>query len=89
MEACDKYLERTVHVHMKDIKEMTAEPVRMLEGRGFDSTAIGEGDLPLKKIVERLKTVGYEGALSIEISSPLRLGEKMEKSIRNIKSWIQ
>ena len=89
MEACDKYLERTVHVHMKDIKEMTAEPVRTLEGRGFDSTAIGEGDLPLQKIVERLKTVNYEGTLSIEISSPLRLGEKMEESIRNIKSWIQ
>ena len=89
MEACDQYLDRVVHVHMKDMKEMTVDPVRVLEGRGFDSTASGEGDLPLREIVERLKKIRYDGTLSIEISSPLRLAEKMETSIGNIKSWIQ
>lgn len=89
LEACDKYLSRVVHVHMKDIQEMAEDPVRTLEGRGFDSAAIGEGDLPLREIVERLKKIQYEGTLSIEISSPLRLAEKMADSIHNIKDWIQ
>ena len=86
-EACDKYLDRIVHVHMKDIKEMTVDPIRTLEGRGFDSVAIGDGDLPLRRITERLKENGYEGTLSIEISSPLLLKEKMERSIGNLQTW--
>ncbi len=89
LEACERYLSRIVHVHAKDIKNIDVDPPRMLEGRGFDSVAIGEGDLPLKKIVERLKKQEYEGTLSIEISSPLRLAEKMEASVCNLQSWIK
>ncbi len=89
MEALEKHLDRIVHVHVKDIKGISVDPPRVLEGRGFDVVAIGEGDLPLKEIVERLKKNNYTGALSIEISSQLRLAEKMEASVCNLQTWIK
>lgn len=89
LEACEKYLSRIVHVHIKDMKNIKDNPPRVFEGRGFDSVAIGDGDTPIEAIIERLKQIHYSGALSIEISSPVQLVEKLAGSIRYLNNWTR
>lgn len=85
LEACEKYLSRIVHVHIKDMKNMAENPIRVFQGRGFDSVAIGDGDTPVEAILSKLQQGGYTGVLSIEISSPAGLAEKLAGSVR----WLQ
>ena len=87
-EAFEKFLPRLSHVHVKDIKEYKVAPPYTLLGRGYDSMAIGEGDMPIRNIVDRLSNLGYRGAFSIEISSEIELPEKMRRSIDNLSRWI-
>ena len=89
LSACERFLPRIAHVHAKDIKEMNENPYAVLLGRGYDSVAVGEGDVPIYEIVNKLKSSGYRGAFSIEISSMLDLAGKMRRSIDNLKSLIK
>ena len=87
LDACSKYISRIVHVHIKDIKDISDNPPRIFEGRGFDSVSIGSGDTPIKEILKKLQQYQYSGTLSIEISSAVQLEEKLSDSIRYLKNW--
>jgi len=52
------------HVHLRD-----AGP-----GRERIQTRWGQGQLPLATLIQRLRAVNYQGALSVEYISPGRLG---------------
>ena len=89
LEICDRCISRVEHVHIKDIKNLHEDPPRVYQGRGFDSMAIGDGDTPIAAILEKLTQSGYSGTLSIEISSPVRLLEKMGASIKYLRRWTE
>lgn len=89
LEACRRFVDRIVHVHIKDMKNVAVDPPRSYDGRGFDSVAIGSGDTPIRPILECLRSHGYAGTLSIEISSPVGLEEKLARSVRYLKNWTE
>jgi len=88
LEACDKFMSRIVHVHLKDILPYAENPPRVFLGRGLDVVATGDGIIPIPVILERLKQNGYEGALSLEITTPVQLTEKVARSVSYLKNWL-
>jgi sugar phosphate isomerase/epimerase len=69
-------------VHFKDFKKSDEEQGYMADdGTWFEGTAIGDGDVPLKDIVDFLRSVGYSGYLSIEFEGG---GDPIEGTLKSI-----
>ncbi len=78
-------------VHFKDFKDVGCEPsvYSSVSGKHFQGMALGNGDVPLKAVVDLLYDFGYDGYLSIEyegIEEPV-LGTT--ESIKFAKSIIR
>ncbi len=70
-------------VHFKDFKKSEYEVGYMADdGTWFEGTAIGEGSVPLKDIVNFLSSVNYKGYLSIEFEGS---GDPIEGTLRSIE----
>ncbi len=80
IEACEKFKDKTVHVHLKDLR-------RNFDNKeaGYDAVAIGDGELPVFKAIEILDKVGYDGALSVEINRK-RADVDLKQSFENLKN---
>jgi L-ribulose-5-phosphate 3-epimerase len=55
--AIDELGDRVVHVHLKDVRHT---------GVPHDTCGFGDGVVPLRRCVEALARIGYEGAISVE-----------------------
>jgi len=87
MEACRTFIDKTVHVHLKD----WGEPIygdADIEGKKADGVAVGDGFLPIDAVMNELKASGYTGALTIEIGTGRDLMKKLEDSLLYIKRHI-
>lgn len=78
-------------VHFKDFRKVNEgeDCYTSLDGFKYQGTIIGEGEVPLKEIVDFLYDKGYEGYLSIEyegVGDPL---EETAKSIQFVKSLLE
>lgn len=84
LNACNKFLGDTVHVHLKDL---------MPDKNGYlnvnnniaNCVAIGEGVIPNADIVKSLKNYGYDKTLTIEINAMNNLIINTEKSLEFLK----
>lgn len=86
--ACVALLDRTIHVHLKDILPVEVNPPKQMYGRGFDHAVSTEGIAHIREIVAELDKAGYDGTLSIElITNDDPLG-KTQRSIRNLQQII-
>ncbi len=84
LEACHTFIDKTVHVHLKDWDE----PIHVdleIEGIKVDGVAVGDGFLPIDKVMDVLKTSGYTGALTVEIGTARDLMKKLEDSLIYIR----
>ncbi len=72
MVACEKFKNKTEHIHLKDFKA-PVNPENMIY------THIGDGVVENIKAIKTLQAVGYDGALSIETTG-------IEKSIEFLKN---
>lgn len=88
LEACRRYFSRIRHVHIKDVKGMTDNPPKMIEGRGYDCVTLGAGETPLADILQILEQGGYNDVLSVEVLSPVGLVEKLDGSVRYLKERL-
>jgi sugar phosphate isomerase/epimerase len=71
-------------VHFKDFKEVSKEEqgYGALDGRKYMGTVLGQGEVPMKEIVDFLHENGYSGFLSIEYEGP---GDQIQGTIQSIK----
>lgn len=91
----NKYITRTKHIHLKDIR---AEIVKIVKEKGLSFldgvkmgafTVPGDGDIDFTPIFEIIKDNGYEGWLLVEaeqdpaVSNPLEYAIKARKYIRS------
>ena len=65
MEACQAFLDKTVHVHAKDLGKPIYGELDV-SGRKADSIALGQGMIPMCEIFEVLQKNGYQDAAIIE-----------------------
>ncbi|MBQ3557534.1 MAG: sugar phosphate isomerase/epimerase [Oscillospiraceae bacterium] len=87
-DACVALLDRTIHVHLKDIIPVEVDPPKQMYGRGFDHAVTGEGILPIRDIIAELDNAGYDGTLSIELITSNEPLLKTQKSIHNLQQLI-
>ncbi|WP_129724816.1 sugar phosphate isomerase/epimerase family protein [Xylanivirga thermophila] len=88
-----KHLRSSIgYVHLKDFKRLHDEGIqevyRSLDDHMYQAIPIGQGDVPIKKTIEFLKSNDYYGYLSIEyegIGDPI---EETKQSIDFVKSII-
>ena len=71
-------------VHFKDFKKVDEgkDIYTSLDGLKYQGTIIGEGEVPLKDIVDFLYDNGYEGYLSIEYEG---IGDPLEETAQSIE----
>ena len=85
IEGLKRYIDRTVYVHLKDMK-VVKEPTNICRrGEYYDNPALGGGELNIIEALKILKSAGYTGTLTLEMNSPT------ERFIRTVKSaeWIK
>ncbi len=78
-------------VHFKDFKELpegSEGGYLALDGRRYEGTVIGKGEVPMREIVEVLSENGYDGFLSIEYEGTGDPIEETKESIEFTKSII-
>ena len=72
-------------VHLNDVKDIPREIMA-----DKDRVLPGEGILPIKEIIERLKKIGYKGYYSLELFSEelwkMPVQKAVEKAIRSLRS---
>jgi len=78
----DAVIDKTIHFHLKDLDRETYEKYKGMTGIPF-GTPIGEGIVPIKACIDRLKKAGFEGELSVECGVA-----GLKKSITYLRSII-
>ena len=73
---------RIAHVHIKDGKR-SADPLK----HDFDYTKLGEGELPIRKIIKLLLDNGYQGYFSLEWESIWR--DEIKNCFANVEDALQ
>ena len=54
----------------------------------FRGCALGRGEVPLSRLIEKLKKDGYQGLLTAEVNSPITW-EEMDSCIEFLKTEIE
>ena len=87
LSATDLFMEKIIHVHLKDLVET---PTGRLDicGRRGESVPIGEGEIPTKAILEKLQASGYRGGLTVEINHNENMMVEIASSLNNIKAML-
>ena len=89
LDAKREFIGRTRHVHLKDrlwTRTGTGDPKECLDGTLLWPCAVGDGDLPIKEILQELRAVGYNGYAMAEFFGAASYAELIEKSIANLRS---
>ena len=81
-----------VHVHIKDMR-VRSTPVGACKnmtrgGNYFCGTAVGEGDVPVKKCLTIIKRAGYDGYVSLEYEGVEDCIPAIERGLANIKQFL-
>ena len=87
-DACVALLDRTIHVHLKDILPVEVNPPKQMYGRGFDHAVSAEGIAQIREIIAELHKAKYDGTLSIELITNNDPLGKTQRSIRNLQQLI-
>ncbi len=83
-----------VHAHVKDFHFLPADqpkPDGWFSTRGGNhlcGAIVGEGIVPVKECLERLKRAGYDGYVSVEFEGPEGCIEALGKGLRNLKQFL-
>ncbi len=91
IDAKREFIGRTRHVHLKDrlwTRTGTGDPKECPDGTLLWPCAVGDGDLPIKEILQELKAVGYNGYAMAEFFGAASYAELIEKSIENLKMML-
>lgn len=87
LEGVRKFIDRTVHVHLKDLKVVEYSNI-LRAGKYYDSPELGGGNLKLKEVMKFFKKQGYQGIIAVEINSGPDIFDRTVKSIEFLKMHI-
>lgn len=87
IEACKKFADKTVHVHLNDLIESKDGEFKIC-GKEAADVAIGDGILPNYEAIEILRNAGYKGPYTIESTYSPGL-KKVFRSLENLKANIK
>ncbi|MBE7010104.1 MAG: sugar phosphate isomerase/epimerase [Ruminococcaceae bacterium] len=82
---------RFVHAHIKDITLTETNPgggLKTLQGTYMNEVPIGEGIVPIKEVIDLLKTSGYNGYYGIEYTAQGDHSPLVNKALSLIDSWL-
>lgn len=90
----DRFLSKIRHVHLKDRLWSCAGKGDILEstgGRRMYPCAVGDGDIKMEAVLERLAEINYRGYVMTEFFGSESYAENIEKSIANLqrKGWVK
>lgn len=75
------------HVHVKDFKQSpNQDGLCSLGGIYYVGTVCGDGEVPIRRLMERLLNQGYQGALSLEFEGSGDECASVLKSVENLNS---
>ena len=70
VEVTKAFADRITHIHLKDRRETLVyegqQPQYSIKGRPMYSCPVGQGDIPIKKLLSMAEEAGYEGFCSAE-----------------------
>ncbi len=81
----DAVIDRVVHVHAKDISRVQADAERGKVTGTAVGCACGDGEIDWHRLVKRLKSVGYQGVLSVECGTE----EQAERSLAYLTNVLK
>ena len=87
LEAAERYADRTVYVHLKDLKVVEKANI-VRDGVAYDSLDLGGGYLKLKEVLDHLQGKGYQGTAVIEINGEPDAFDRAMKSAVYLKSIL-
>lgn len=93
-EFLEAFLPRICHVHLKDVvyaptSEGMLQWIRTLKGNFFWPVPLGQGRLPLEKIVRRLEKAGYSGLYALEYGAPSDDSPVMTETMATLSDWLE
>ena len=88
-EAWEVLKEKVVHVHCKDRGAVgETEHVTNKINRGLRTVAVGEGYMPIRELLEKIRSTGYDGYLAIEHFDAPDQESCMERSATFLKGVL-
>lgn len=91
-EFINAFHEKVVHAHIKDVivTDIENSGLPALDGRFVNyDVEIGKGDLDCKKIIDLLKSYGYDGYYGIEYAVTDDNSPIIEKTFRQVDEWMR
>lgn len=91
--AWEELKDKVVHVHCKDRKISSDKPLQTQKNATPDikecylPAAVGEGCIPIKELVYKMKEYGYRGYLAIEHFDAADQEAYMQKSAANLQEY--
>lgn len=91
--AWEELKDKVVHVHCKDRKISSDKPLQTQKNATPDikecylPAAVGEGCIPIKELVYKMKEYGYRGYLAIEHFDAAEQEAYMQKSAANLQEY--
>lgn len=93
VQALEKVKEQVVHVHFKDFRKKEADETvrgfKSLEGDELIGVVPGDGLVELKQIVDGLKSVQYNGWLSLEYEGFDDVKAANEEAVRRLRALLK
>jgi sugar phosphate isomerase/epimerase len=91
LEALDRLAPRVAHVHFKDWKVVpvgTPCAYPGVDGRHYQGTALGDGQVNLPGAVRRLKQLGYQGTVSVEYEGPADAEQAVQRGVAYLRTLL-
>ena len=83
---------KIAHIHCKDrsLDSRSKGEVKLTTGgRAMYPSPVGEGSIKIREIVASLKKSRYDGIYAIEHFGAENQLEFIEKSVKNLKEWLE
>jgi len=80
---------RLFAIHLKDVKARRTEKTGLeFIDMGHETCRLGDGIVPIKAIVEHLRTIGFRGAISVEHEPEMHdPRQEIEESRERVEQW--
>jgi sugar phosphate isomerase/epimerase len=91
LEALNLLAPRVAHVHFKDWKVVpvgTACAYPGVDGRLYQGTALGDGQVNLPGVVHRLNQLGFKGTVSVEYEGPGEPEEAVRRGVAHLRNLL-
>ena len=87
----DAFHDRVVHAHIKDmiVSDNAQSGFPTIDGKYMRSVEVGTGDIDCKKVIELLKSYGYDGYYGVEYAVLEDDSPVMEKVFSQIDQWMK